>query len=315
MAILELSFQSGETSLSVRRFSIHEAVSTLFTASVWARSENPAIDISAIVGQTAGFRIMSAYVNVLNIGSRVWSGICTYMEQTHAEHRGNKVQSTYYLRIVPVLYHLDQRRNYRIFQHLSAPDIIDKLLDEWGIKHIWKIDRGQYPKLEFKVQYGETDFHFMNRILEEAGIAYVFPDDAGSNSVITFNDALHKGPQRAGPAVVYEHNPTQEAEREFVSQVQLVREVRPGAFTLRDYDFRKPSFELFGEAPKAGGLEDRYEQYHYIPGGFFVETGAGGDTPVADDKGVARHDQPAGQKRATRGLESARADRVGVAFE
>src|SRR6185503_9128292 len=142
MAILELSFQSGETSLSVRRFSIHEAVSTLFTASVWARSENPAIDISAIVGQTAGFRIMSAYVNVLNIGSRVWSGICTYMEQTHAEHRGNKVQSTYYLRIVPVLYHLDQRRNYRIFQHLSAPDIIDKLLDEWGIKHIWKIDRG-----------------------------------------------------------------------------------------------------------------------------------------------------------------------------
>src|SRR5262249_59721201 len=95
----------------------------------------------------------------------------------------------------------------------------------------------------------------------------------------------------------------------------LVHQVRPGAYTIRDYDYRKPAFKLLGEAPKAKGPEDKYEQYHHIPGGMFVETGRGGETPFADDKGVTRHDQPYGKQPATRALDSARADRAGVFFE
>lgn len=315
MSALELRFDCGETSLSVRRFSIHEAVSTPYTVSVWARSESPTVDIGAIIGQAAGFESVSGYVNVAGGGSRVWSGICSYMEQTHAERRGNKVQSTYHLRIVPHLSLLEHRRNNRIFQHLSIPDIVDKVLGEWGIPHRWKVDRGQYPKHEYKVQYAESELAFLSRILEEAGIAYTFPDLDGSSPILTFNDALQKTAPRGGAPVPYEPNPTQAAEREFVSQVHLVHEVRPGALTLRDYDFRKPGFRLLGEAPKAAAPEARYEQYHYVPGGFFLEAGAGGGTPTADDKGVARHDQPTGQKRATRALEAARADRAGVMFE
>jgi type VI secretion system secreted protein VgrG len=315
MAFFELNFDCGESSLTVRRFSIHEATSTPFTVSVWVRSENPAVDISAIVGRAAIFRIRSGYAHLTGAGLRVWSGYVSYMEQLHAEHVQSKVQSTYQLRIVPQLWLLDQRRNHRIFQHLSIPDIVDKILDEWQLKRTWKIDRGQYPKHEFKVQYGETEFAFISRILEEAGIAYTFPDVDDNNSILTFSDALHMNPMRPGPPVPYEQNPTQEAERDFVSRVQLVHEVRPGALTIRDYDFRRPAFELFGEAPKAKGPEDQYEQYHYIAGGMFLETGKGGGTPVADDKGIARHDQPTGTKRATRMLESVRADREGIAFE
>ncbi|MBK9262777.1 MAG: type VI secretion system tip protein VgrG [Polyangiaceae bacterium] len=311
----ELKFDGGESSLVVRRFSIHEAVSTPFTVSVWVRSEDPAVDLSNIVGRAAIFRIRSGYVNLSGAGLRVWSGCVSYMEQTHAEHVQSKVLSTYQLRIVPHIWLLDQRRNHRIFQHLSIPDIVDKILDEWQVKRAWKVDRGQYPKHEFKVQYAETEFAFISRILEEAGIAYTFPDVDDNNSVLTFSDALHTNPMRPGPPVPYEQNPTQEAERDFVSHVQLVHEVRPGALTIRDYDFRRPAFELFGEAPKGKAPEDKYEQYHYIPGGMFVETGKGGGTPVADDKGVARHDQSTGTKRATRMLESARADREGIAFE
>ncbi|HVK66858.1 MAG TPA: type VI secretion system tip protein TssI/VgrG [Polyangium sp.] len=314
MVFFDLSFDGGESSLSVRRFSIHEAVSTPFTVSLWVRSENPAVDIEAIVGQPAIFKVRSGYLNLTGGGMRVWSGYVSYMEQTHGEHRQTKVHSTYHLRIVPHLWLLDQRRNHRIFQHLSIPDIVDKILDEWSVRRTWQVDRGQYPKHEFRVQYGETDFAFVSRLLEEAGIAYTFPDVDDNGSVLTFSDQLHRNPPRPGPPVPYETNPTQAAEREFVSRVSLVRDVRPGALVLRDYDFRRPDYKLLGEAPKAGD-EARYEQYHYLPGGMFVETGKGGDTPVADDKGVARHDQPTGEKRATRALEAARADRGGVAFE
>ncbi|MDC3979484.1 type VI secretion system tip protein TssI/VgrG [Polyangium jinanense] len=314
MPFFELSFDCGETSLVVRRFSIHEAVSTPFTVSLWVRSENPAVDIGAIVGQPAIFKVRSGYLNLTGGGLRVWSGYVSYMEQTHAEHRQNKVLSTYHFRIVPHLWLLDQRRNHRIFQHLSIPDIVDKILTEWNVRRAWKIDRGQYPKHEFRVQYGESDFTFVSRLLEEAGIAYTFPDVDDNGSLLTFSAELHKNPPRPGPPVPYEHNPTMEAEREFVSKVSLVRDVRPGALVLRDYDFRRPEYPLFTEAPKAGD-EARFEQYHYIPGGMFVEAGRGGDTPFADDKGIARHDQPTGEKRATRALEAARADRGGISFE
>ena len=55
-------------------------------------------------------------------------------------------------------------------------------------------------------------------------------------------------------------NPNQAAEMEFVSNLRLSHEVRPGAFTIRDYDFRNPAFPLFGEAEKAPSPENRYEQ-------------------------------------------------------
>lgn len=317
MPQLELTFQCGESSLSVRRFSIHEAVSTPFTVSVWARSQNPAIDLGAIAGQPAAARLTAGFLNVLGGSTHTWSGLCSYIEQVRGERRpAANEQSFYYLRIAPTLWLTTHRRGNRIFQHLTIPDIVTKILGEWGVEHTWKIDAGQYPKHEYRVQYGETDFQFVSRLLEEAGIAYTFDDDG--KSTLVFNDALQKNEKRGGPPITYEHNPTQAAQREYVSRIELVHQTRPGAFTIRDYDYRNPAFALFGEAPKAMGAtasEARYEQYHYIPGGMFVETGRGGDTPVADDKGVTRHDQPYGQKRSTRMLESVRADRAGVAFE
>jgi type VI secretion system secreted protein VgrG len=261
MPHLDLSFQCGESSLSVRRFSIHESVSTPFAVSVWARSESPTIDLSGIVGQPAGLRVTSGVVNVAGGGARTWSGVCSYIEQVRGErHPSEREKSLYYLRIVPTLWLLAHRGGHRIFQHLAIPDIVTKILGEWALPHAWRIDRGQYPKHEYRVQYGESDFTFVSRLLEEAGIAYTFDEEA--SSALVFSDALHQNKPRGGAPVPYEHNPTQAAEREFVSDIELVHEVRPGAFTIRDYDFRKPAYPLFGEAPKATAPEDRYEQYH-----------------------------------------------------
>ncbi|NUQ76783.1 MAG: type VI secretion system tip protein VgrG [Polyangiaceae bacterium] len=317
MPTLELSFACGEGSLSVRRFSVNEAVSSLFSVSVLARSESPSIDLEAIIGQPASLRVVSGWLFARLGGARLWTGIVSSIEQVQAvqPQPGAKELSTYALRIVPDLWMLTQRRNYRIFQHKNIPDIIDVLLGEWNVDKAWKVDRGKYPKLEYKVQYGESDFAFFSRLLEEAGIAYTFPDDDAKGSKLTLSDELHSGDLRPGGPLHYVDNPNQESEKEFVSSVRLLHSVRPGAHTIRDYDFRKPSFELFGEAPKAKSPEDKYEQYHYEPGGFLVETGKGGGTPVADDKGTARHDQAFGDDRATRLLAGARADRRLVSFD
>jgi type VI secretion system secreted protein VgrG len=316
MSLLDLSFASGEGSLSVRRVQIHEAVSTMFIVSVWARSPQFDLDLEALVGEPAALEIVAGTKLVANQGTRKWSGVVSFMEQIQAEapSPGEKPLSTYYLRIVPRIWLLTQRQNYRIFQHLSIPDITDKLLAEWGLAAAWKIDRGSYPKLEYKVQYGENDFAFLSRLWEEAGIAFTFPDD-GTGKTIGLGDKLQEGPARGGEAIHAVDNPSKSAEKEFVTRVRLSHEVRPGAHTIRDYDFRRPIFPLYGDSPKASAPEDRYEQYEYRPHGFLVEPGRGGDTPVADDKGIARHEQKAGQDRAARALVAERTGKVQVSFE
>ncbi len=310
MPILELFFASGETSLSVRRFSVHEGVSSLFTVSVWARSPNQDIDLSVLVGDAAGLRVVSGMAHAAMGGARSWTGVCSYLEQVQAEPTG---LATYYLRIVPTLWLLTQRKNHRIFQHKSIPDIVDAMLSGWSITPTWQIARASYPKLEYKAQYGETDYAFVCRLLEEAGIAMTFPEVGGA-SQLTLRDALQTTTPRAAPPLPWVDNPNQTAEKEFVSEVRLTREVRPGAHVVRDYDFRNPGFALLGNAPKAPSPEDRYEQFHYRPGAFLAEGGSGGDTPTADDKGVARYVQPHGDGHATRGLAATRVDQRAVAF-
>ena len=316
MSVLDLSFASGENSLSVRRVQIHEGISTLFTLSVWARSPHFDIDLESLVGQPAAFQVVHGTANVAGQGSRRWSGVVSMIEQVQGESSGpgSKPLSTYYLRIMPRPWLLTQRQNYRIYQHLSIPDISDKLLAEWGLQAVWQIDKGSYPKLEYKVQYGESDFAFLTRLWEEAGIAFTFPDDEEGKKIV-LGDKLQEGPMREGAPIAYVDNPSTAAEQEFVSKVRLAHEVRPGAHTIRDYDFRRPSFPLFGEAPKATGSEANYEQYHYQPHGLLVEPGKGGDTPSADDKGIARHEQKAGHERADRTLAGTRTGKVLVSFE
>jgi type VI secretion system secreted protein VgrG len=317
MPILELSFACGESSLSVRNFAVHEAISSLFMVNVVARSESPSIDLEPIIGQTASLKVVSGWAYARLGGTRLWSGVVSSIEQVQGVQLGQqgKELSTYSMRIVPKFWLCTQRRNYKIFQHVSIPDIVDQLLGEWDIEHAWEIDRGRYPKLEYKVQYGETDFAFISRLFEEAGICFTFPDDDGKASRLVMSDKLESNPMRPGGPLSYVDNPNRESEKEYVTRVRLAHAVKPGAHVIRDYDFRNPNFALVGDAPKASGAEAKYEQYHYEPGASLVEGGKGGGTPSADDKGVARYDQSHTKDRASRLLGGARSDKRVVSFD
>jgi type VI secretion system secreted protein VgrG len=313
MPLLELSFASGESSLQVRRFAIHEALTTLYAAQVWARSHDPSVELEPLVGQPASLRVDPGYANVTS-NTRVYTGIVSFAQQGKAE-ASEQGLSTYQVVIVPKLWLLNQRIGNRIYQHLKIPDIVDALLGEWQITPTWKVDRGKYPTLEYKVQYDETDYDFMSRLLEEAGITLGFDDSDGKEAKLVLADQPQKADPRAGGAVRYVDNPNLAAEKELVTKLHYTEEVRPGAHVIRDYDFRRPSFALFGNAPVAASPEDKLEQYHYQPGAFLVEPGQAGDTPAADDRGIARNDQKFGDDRATRALSAGRAGKRAVRFD
>lgn len=310
MSLLELKVFTGDPDLSVRRFAIREALNTLTSVYVVFRAKDTSLDLEAIVGKPAEFRVVSGYLHVLGGGERSWSGICNRIELLQVEEKG---LTTYGLSIVPMLWLLTQRNDYRIFQHKSIPDIVDEVLDRWYTERVWEIDRGRYKKLDYKVQYDESDYTFMARLLEEAGISFSFAHGDEKGSKLVLSDKFHAGPSRQ--TLPYFDNMTQSAEREFVTRVRIAHDVRPGKVTLRDYDYRRPAHNLLGQDQGGKGDEAKYEQFHYQPGGFLVQGGRGGGTPVADDKAVARHEDAEGKDRANRLLAASREGSRAVAFE
>jgi type VI secretion system secreted protein VgrG len=316
MPFIRLSCAASET-LDVRKFRISEAVDQNFQIDIEAIHENASLDLATIVGRGATLSVDTGYAYVTQ-GTRTWSGVVSSVELVRgvgedsasgSASRGG-LRSTYSIRIVPTLWLLTQKTNYRIFQRLSIPDIVKKVLSDWGIEADWQI--GDYPKLEFRTQYGETDFDFISRLLEEAGISFVHVDRGGTTGLV-MSDQLTSSPVRSHGELRYADSPMEAAQQEFATRLHLNHSVRPGASVLADYDFRNPGFRMVAEAPPAEARD--LEIYAYRPASFLREAQSGGTTPTADDKGAYRRLPGHGQTSAKVSLESARTGNQSVAFQ
>ena len=357
MLQFDLEFESKEASLSVRRIVISEAISAPFKVTVFARSPREDLDFEAIVGKKASLTVRAAggmsvggisvggdaWRAALTDGSRQWTGLVTQME--HVETAGSLALSLgnanadklkdsamsllgmndssslalYRLELMPTLWLLGQRLNHRVFQHLSVPDIVDVLLGEWQVEHEWKIDRAAFPKLEMRIQYGETDLAFATRLLEEAGISYFFVDDPKKGSVVVFTDAPERAELRP-EAKLTASSPFAQAidNTRRVSNLRLTRIMRTGKVTLRDHDFRrKLDYKLMASSPPLTpeGPESPLEHFEYRPGTSLIETGGAAQDPVADDQSVARYDDKDLQTDATRDLEGRRGPQYELQFD
>ncbi len=320
MSELELSFESGESSLSVREFRVEESLSRLFSISITARSPNEDLDLDTLVGRGASFRLISGTAG-LTQRLRSWTGIVSRMEMSRVEESDTGL-TTFELTIVPAAYTLTQRTNNRLFQHTPIPDIVEKILKEHSIVHEWRVARSEYVPVELRIQWDEADLTFVDRLLEEAGITTFF-EDSSEGSKLVLSDAPHASVARPSLAFVDSEGQAQAGEVEYVTSVRVAREVIPGTFTHRDFDFRNPRFPLFGKAESDDPLENRYEQYVYRPSTFNMEVPAdkaepvklAGSTPTADDKGVARFKTETGDEIAVRTRDARRAPRRPVKFK
>jgi type VI secretion system secreted protein VgrG len=279
---LEVTIASGDA-LDVRQFSVHERMSSLFQVDLIAVSQSPSIDFDVVVGHAASFLLRGG------TRDRLWSGVCNHFEQVRVEPTG---LSTYQVSIVPALWFLTQRKNYRMFQQLSEPEIVLKVLKEWDIEPKVQIDKEAYKKRKYRVQYAESDFAFISRMLEDAGIAYYF-EQAGEETKLVLSDAPQSNPKRE-PVLLFldDTSMVRQVQNEFVTGVRMVQRVRPGKYTLRDHDYRRsPSYKLMSSAAGGKGIEEKLERFDYRPGAFLFGVDQGDATPVADDKGKTRTDE------------------------
>ena len=267
----------------VRSFEVTEGLNSLFSVDIVARCANPAVDLEEAIGKSAAFRIETLVGAYGDAPAPLWSGIVADIEQLASEDEG---LSTYQLRLVPSFWLLTQRTNCRVFQQMSDLDIVKAMFDEWSLPYE-NACSGSYKTRKYRVQYQESDYAFVCRLLEAAGISYVLEQRESTTTII-----LRDAPERVEPrSVPLQHVGEPTTGQLFATGLRTQRRIRSGRTTFADHDPRLPNEPLLGQASSSGHpLESRLETFKYVPGAFkFGNTGPK-DTPTADDRGRSRSD-------------------------
>src|SRR5207244_8590967 len=162
---IAISTPLGKDALLLRGFSGTETISQLFHFDLDLLSENDSIKFQDVVGKQVTLRIFD-----LDHEERHWNGFVSRFSQGSHDRK----LFSYRAEVVPWLWFLTRTADCRIFQHKSTPDIVQAVFDGLGFSDYQLQLQRPYSPREYCVQYRETAFQFVSRLLEQEGIFYFF---------------------------------------------------------------------------------------------------------------------------------------------
>ena len=247
----------GKNALLLRSISGEEGISRLFHFSADLLSENHSIAFKDIVGKQA-----TVSVHLSGDDSRHWNGFVSRFATTGGDNR-----FTYYrAEIVPWLWFLTRTADCQMFQQKTIPEIIKKVFQDHGFQDFQDRTQGSYPQREYVVQYRETAFNFVSRLMEECGIFYFFEHDESSHKLILADKPqVHKN-CHGQHKVRFNYTPGSTLLKEDVVRTWgAEQELRPGKYALTDYNFQTPKTSLMANVQTVAeiGGNTSYEIYDY----------------------------------------------------
>ena len=238
----------GADALLVEHFSGEEAISTPFEYVLDCLSESATHDGKKAVRSPIGVAI-----ELPSGGKRYIHGVVRRFS-----HLGRDVIFTRYrLEIVPAYWFATQHTNNRIFQKLSIPEIAEKVLKELKVDYKLEVV-GQYKKRDMVVQYRESDFSFLARLLEEEGIFYFFRHFKDQHIMV-----LADSPSAVKPGLVKKLPMALAVDsaatvKEMVLDLRAEHEACPGKYSVADYNELEPSNRLVSTN---AGAQSGFEQF------------------------------------------------------
>lgn len=273
-----LFFEMVDRSLdfNVLRLRGHEGISETYEFELELVCEDDDIKFEAVVGQGCVITVLRPHHIVGDEGyedsdehQRFIHGIVNHFE---VGEKGDRFTS-YHVTVVPKVWALYHRYNCRIFQHQSVTDIVKTLLDELGMEaDEYRFDcSGSYQPYVYCVQYRESEFDFISRLLEAEGIFYYF-EHSDEKHILAFADDSTALPAIVGDENIPLYNDAQgKVINQHIRQFRYGESLTPGKVTLRDHDFTKPRFKLESEQQQSRH-QDR-EVFDYP--GWFADKGRG----------------------------------------
>jgi len=275
---LYINSSLGADELLLESFTGEEAISHLFSFQLELWSENAGIKFEDILGQGISFG-----VNGPEGGEpRHINGIVTSFTQLPGTFRLSRYRAT----VAPKIWVLTRKHNLRIFQDQDVPDILKKVLQ--GFDVAWELHKS-YPQREYCVQYRETDFNFISRLMEEEGIFYFFRHTASGHKLVIADDPVSHQDIPGDATLIYDEVAGGTRDDLRITGWMKTQELGSGKNTLQDYNYGKPMLDMMVTQPimdsvqvgkvthklKVGG-NDQFEVYDY-PGNYGIRYQAMGD--------------------------------------
>jgi type VI secretion system secreted protein VgrG len=262
----------GKDVLLLTAFSGHEEVSRLFSYRLQMLSAKDPIEPKEIVGKNVTFTVK------LQDGTlRYFNGFVSRFFAGSSETGFRN----YTAEVVPWLWFLTRTADCRIFQDKTVPEIIEQIFKDLGFTNydLGEV-KGNHLKWEYCVQYRETDFNFVSRLMEHEGIFYFFRHEDGKHTLVMADQkAAHK------------FCPEKEVEHEYsfgtrfitdrITQWDHQFEFRPGKWSQTDYNFETPYTSIAASANSVVKLpgSEGFEIYDY-PGEYKTKSEGDSDTTI-----------------------------------
>lgn len=251
----------GEDVLVLRSMTGTEELGRLYHYELSLQSDDNKIKVDDILGQNVTVRL-----DLEDDKKRYFNGFVSRFAQTGR----SQAHSTYQATIRPWLWFLTRRADCRIFQDMTVPDIVKKVFKDDGFTDFDASLSGSYDKWKYCVQYRETDFNFVSRLMEQEGIYYFFKHEDGKHTLMLCDsDKAHSA--LVGNEEVPFRPPSDKVRDEHVYDWSITQEVLPGVYSLQDFDFEKPSADLAAQSKiKRKHANAEFEIYDY-PGEYLEE--------------------------------------------
>jgi type VI secretion system secreted protein VgrG len=231
----------GRDVLLLLGFKGREEVSNPFRFELDLISENHNISFESIVGKNVTVSIILA-----DGSKRYFNGIVASFSQGRGgAETGSDPRFSYYTAVmVPWLWLLARYADVKIFQELSTPDIVEKVFTDREFSDFKLQLQGNYEKRTYCVQYRETDFNFISRLLEEEGIYYYFEHEKGKHTLVLADSPSGHKPCPKQDSARYQITAGGHEEEDVITGLDRSKAIRCGKYALNDYNYLMPNTDL-----------------------------------------------------------------------
>ncbi|MBW1802801.1 MAG: type VI secretion system tip protein VgrG, partial [Deltaproteobacteria bacterium] len=253
-----------------------EQISGLFRYRLKLRTDDNILDFSRIVGKS-----VTVTIEHYKGTKRYINGIVSLFSQAE----NNERFTIYYAEIRPWLWNLTLTSDSRIFQNQTALDIIASVFSNLGFSDYRDDTSKAYRSREYYVQYQETDFNFISRLMEEEGIFYFFEHRDGIHTLVLADDADAHKPCPDLESAIFKYVSAEWVEENVINSCRLEQQMIPTRYATDDFNFETPETDLL---TSVDGKEVGNLRIYEYPGKF---TNTGDGETIAG-KRIESHELP-----------------------
>ncbi len=247
-----ISTPLGDDVLIVDQLRGIECTSTPYCFEITMHSVEKSIDFESIITQNVTVTL------TYGEEKRYFSGIVGHIEQQDTLEADDHIYCKYVAKIYPQLWLLKFTQDYHIFQNQQTIDIIKQVLNAGGVTDLddQTTSCGRNER-EYCVQYGESHFDFVSRLMEEEGIFYYFTHTESGSTMVLCDASSSLSPAVDDDLKVVTST-MNHSHMNYILRLHYNRQVVTQSYATADYNFKTASTKLYNTVDGDGGGGEVY---------------------------------------------------------